>query len=374
VTRTAVVGAGPAGLAVAARMKDAGVPVVVLEGAAQVGASWRAHYDRLHLHTARTLSALPGASFPRRHGRWVPRDGVVAYLEDYAAHNALDIRFETTVLRLDRREGGWLLATSGEDVEADRVVIATGYNRRPFTPDWPGRDGYPGDLVHASAYRNAGPYRGRHVLVAGGGNTGAEIAVDLVEGGAAGVRLALRTPPQIFPRQALGIPSQAIGMCIPHLPRPVADRVLAILQRMFVGDLSRYGMPMPAARPYSDYLARDAIPILDVGLIGMLKRRRIEIVPAVESFDGEAVVLAGGSRLRPDAVIAATGYRRDLEPLVGHLGVLDARGRPLARGARTHPAAPGLFFIGFDNPFGGNLRALASEARAIARAGQGGGR
>ena len=306
-TRTAVVGAGPAGLAVAAELKDAGVPAVVLEGASQVGASWRAHYDRLHLHTARTLSGLPGAGFPRRHGRWVPRAGVVSYLEDYAARNALDIRFETSVLRLERRDGGWLLATSGEDVEADQVVIATGYNRRPFLPDWPGSDGYPGEIIHASAYRNPGPYRGRHVLVVGGGNTGAEIAVDLVQGGAASVRLAVRTPPQIFPRQALGIPSQAIGICVPYLPLPVADRLLTILQRVFVGDLARYGMPKPVARPYSDYLARDVIPILDIGLIGLLKRRLVEVLPGVESFDGDAVVLADGSRVMPDAVIAATG-------------------------------------------------------------------
>ena len=110
-------------------------------------------------------------------------------------------------------------------------MIATGYNRRPFLPEWTGRDDYAGELVHAASYRSPAPYRGKHVLVVGAGNSGAEIAVDLVEGGAASVRLSVRTPPQIFPRQALGIPSQAIGICLPHLPIPVADRLLAALQR-----------------------------------------------------------------------------------------------------------------------------------------------
>ena len=367
-TRVAVVGAGPAGLAVAAQLTDAGVPAVVLEQGSQVGASWRGRYDRLRLHTARRLSGLPGAAFPRRYGRWVPRDGVVSYLEDYAARNALDVRLETPVLRLERSDGGWRLATASGDIAADRVVIATGNSRRPFLPEWPGRDEYTGELIHASDYRNPAPYRDKHVLVAGGGNSGAEIAVDLVEGRAASVRLSLRTPPQVFPRQALGIPAQAIGICVPHLPLPVADRLLSVLQRVFVGDLSRFGMPKPWVRPYSDYLARDVIPILDVGLIGLLRRGEVGIVTAIESFAGGAVILADGTRATPDAVIAATGYRRELEPLVGHLGVLDPSGRPLVRGADTHPAAPGLHFIGFDNPLGGSLRALGGQARAIARA------
>jgi putative flavoprotein involved in K+ transport len=365
----AVVGAGPAGLAVAALLKDAGVPAVVLEAGPQVGTSWRGQYDRLRLHTARTLSDLPGLAFPRAHGRWVPRDGVLAYLEDYAERKGLDVRFDTAVRRLERRDRGWLLAIAGGDpIEAGQVVIATGRNRRPFLPAWPGREQYPGELIHSASYRNPAAYRGKHVLVVGAGNSGAEIAVDLVQGGAAGVRLSVRTPPQIFPRQALGIPSQAIGIAIPHLPVAVADRLLAGLQRVFVGDLSRHGMPRASARPYSDYLARDVIPILDVGLIGLLERRELEVVPAVEAFDESTIQLAGGSRVTADAVIAATGYERDLEPLVGHLGVLDPHGRPLVRGADTHPAAPLLFFAGFANPFGGNLRQIGRDARAIAGA------
>lgn len=371
VTRSTVVvvGAGPAGLAAAAMLKDEGVPAVVLEQSSRVGASWRGHYDRLHLHTARALSDLPGFGFPRRHGRWVPRDGVVSYLEEYAERNGLDVRFDTAILRVERRDGGWLLLTGrDEHIEVQQVVIATGYNRRPFLPDWEGRDEYAGEIVHAASYRSPAPYRGKQVLVVGAGNTGAEIAVDLVEGGAGSVRLSVRTPPQIFPRQALGIPSQAIGICVPHLPIPVGDRLLAALQRLFVGDLSRYGMPKPDHRPYSDYLRRDVTPILDVGLVTLLKRHKLEVVPGVQAFDRTAVILSDGSRVTADAVIAATGYRRDLEPLVGHLGVLEQSGRPTVHGANTHPAAQGLYFIGFTNPISGNLRELGSQARKIAKA------
>lgn len=350
-------------------LEEVGVPAVVLEQSSRVGASWRGHYDRLHLHTARTLSDLPGLGLPRGHGRWVPRDGVVSYLERYAQRNGLDVRFNTAVQRVERRDGGWLLLTGrDEQLEVEQVVMATGYNRRPFLPEWKGRDEYAGELVHAASYRSPAHYRGKHVLVVGAGNSGAEIAVDLVEGGAASVRLSVRTPPQIFPRQALGIPSQAIGICIRHLPIPVGDRILAAAQRLFVGDLSRYGMPKPDHQPYTDSLRRDVIPVLDVGLVELLKHHKLEVVPGVQAFDEADVLLTDGSRVTADAVIAATGYRRDLEPLVGHLvGVLETNGRPTVHGANTHPAAPGLYFIGFTNPISGNLRELGIQARKIAK-------
>jgi putative flavoprotein involved in K+ transport len=80
------------------------------------------------------------------------------------------------------------------------------------------------------------------------------------------------------------------------------------------------------------------------------------------------VCLADGSRRRADVVIAATGYRRGLEPLVGHLGVLGTDGRPRVRGAETDRAAPGLWFTGFTNPISGMFRELGIDAKRIARA------
>jgi putative flavoprotein involved in K+ transport len=367
-TKTVVVGAGPAGLAAAAMLERSGVRAVVLERASHVGASWRGQYDRLRLHTTRAFSDLPGLRYSRGYGRWVPRDGVVAYLEGYAAHHALEILFDTEVERIDPANGGWLLPTSHGELEAPRVVVATGYNRIPFVPGWPGRERYAGELVHSSAYSNAAPYRGKEVLVVGAGNSGAEIAVDLVEGGARRVLIAVHTPPQIVPRQALGVPAQLFGIGIRRLPPSIGDRIVGLMQRVFVGDLSRFGMPRAEQGFHSDFLRRGVIPILDVGLIGLLKRRAVHVVAAVESFEQGAVVLADGSRVSPEAVIAATGYRRGLEPLVGHLGVLEAGGRPTVHGSRSHPNAPGLYFIGFTNPISGNLRELGIDARKLARA------
>ena len=363
-----VIGAGPSGLSAAAMLGRHGVDTQVLERDEAVAASWRRHYDRLHLHTVRWLSHLPGLRFSRGHGRWVHRDGVVRYLERYVEHHGIDVRPGVEVRRIERNRDGWTLETSAGELRSRCVVVATGYNHTPFMPAWPGRESFSGDLVHASEYRNPEPYRDRDVLVVGTGNTGAEIAVDLIEGGASRVRIAVRTPPNIVLREAGGVPTQVTGVLMRYMPPRVADRLVRPVQRMTVGDLSEYGLPDPPEGVYTRVRRDDVIPIIDVGLIRALKERRVEIVTAVDGFDGDEVLLADGSRLSPDAVIAATGYRRGLESLVGHLGILGQNGRPLAHGPRTHPSAPGLYFLGYTNPVSGMFLEIGIDARRIARA------
>jgi putative flavoprotein involved in K+ transport len=365
-----VVGGGPGGLAAAYALRARGVRAVVLERSDRIGASWRGHYDRLHLHTTRRLSQLPGLPIPRRFGRWVARDDLVRYLEKYAEHHALEIVTGVEVSRIDPAPDGtgWLLhATGGRRLTGGAVVVATGHNHTPRLPDWHGSDAYPGELLHASAYRNARPYAGRDVLVVGIGNTGAEIAVDLVEGGASRVRLAVRTAPHIVRRSTAGWAAQYTGVLVRRLPVPLVDRLARPLARLSVPDLSAHGLPRPDTGLYSR-VRQGAIPVQDVGLIDAVRGGRVEIVAAVERFEDRKVVLADGTRLEPDAVIAATGYAPGLEPLVGHLGVLDPRGRPVVHGGRSPRDAPGLYFTGFTNPISGMLRELARDARRIARA------
>jgi putative flavoprotein involved in K+ transport len=363
-----VIGAGPGGLAAAAALRQRGLRPLVVERAEQLGASWRTHYDRLHLHTTRRLSSLPGLPIPRAFGRWVGRDDVVRYLEGYAEYHDLDIATGIEVTRVDRSDSGWELpATGGRVLTSPVVVVATGHNHTPYIPDWPGRNTFSGDLLHASGYRNAAPYAGRDVLVVGVGNTGAEIAVDLVEGGAARVRLAVRTPPHIMRRSTAGWPAQASGILVRRLPARVVDRVAPYIEKVSVPDLSAYGLPRPANGLYARVLD-GAIPVQDVGLIAAVRSGRVEPVAAVEGLDGDKVRLADGTTISPEVVIAATGYRRGLESLVGHLDVLDGRGRPVVHGARTPPGAPGLYFTGFTNPISGMFREMAIDARKIARA------
>ncbi|MDK1345940.1 NAD(P)/FAD-dependent oxidoreductase [Streptomyces sp. 378] len=366
-----VIGGGPGGLSAAYALRARGIRAVVLEKSDRVGASWRRHYDRLRLHTTRRLSALPGLPMPRRFGRWVSRDDVVRYLEKYAEHHRLEIVTGVEVSRIERSPDGtgWLLrATGGRELTGAAVVVATGYNHTPRVPDWPGRAAFTGEFLHAGAYRDGEPYAGRDVLVAGAGNTGAEIAVDLMESGAARVRLAVRTVPHIVRRSTAGWAAQYSGVLVRRLPVGLVDRVARVQAKVAVPDLSAHGLPRPDTGLYSR-VRQGAIPVQDVGLIDAVRKGKVEIVAAVECFeDGGKIALADGTRISPDVVIAATGYVRALEDLVGHLDVLDDRGRPVAHGARTPSNAPGLYFTGFTNPISGNLREMALDAVKIAKA------
>ena len=363
-----VVGAGPGGLATAAALRQKGLPALVLERTLVVGSSWRRHYDRLHLHTVRWLSGLPGLPIPGREGRWVSRDGFVSYLEAYAQHHRLDIRRNTEVRGIFRDGNSWRIATSQGELSARRVVLATGQNRVPFLPPWPGVDGFQGRLLHSSGYRSGAEMRGKDVLVVGAGNSGAEIAVDLVEQGAARVRLSVRRAPNVIERTVAGfVPAQLLAIALGRLPLQISDGLSRATARITVGDLTRYGLPAPERGIYTQMIRDRQIPILDVGFLSALRRGEIEVVPAVLALEGPGVRLLGGRQIEPEVVIAATGFRPGLEPLVNGLGVLLEDGSPRVHGERTAEEAPALHLVGFGTPPGGQLRQIAIEARRIAR-------
>ena len=364
-----VIGAGPAGLAAAALLRRRGFETLVLERSGQVGARWAARYDGLRLNSMRIFSTLPGYRIPRRDGRFPSRDAFVSYLGDYASHHGLDVRLETELDRVDRPEadGWWRLGTSRGPLLARYAVVATGFDAIPVRPDWAESGGFTGELLHSSELRALQPYRGREVLVVGAGNSGLDIAGHLVDIGAT-VSVAMRTPPNLFPRQWHGIPLQPLGLPAERLPPKVGDVAGRGIQHLIYGDLSPHGIPRAPEGIQSTFRHRLVSPAIDAGFVAALKGGRTRIVKPVAGLDGSDVVLVDGTRLQPDAVICATGYRRGLEGLVGHLGVLRPDGVPVHfHGAPEHPAAPRLYFAGFDGAPTGQIRLMPGHARRIAR-------
>jgi cation diffusion facilitator CzcD-associated flavoprotein CzcO len=264
--------------------------------------------------------------------------------------------------RIERDGDRWCVRTSAGDMHAAHVVVATGKARRGHIPAWKGRDAYVGPLIHAIDYRSPDAYRGRDVLVVGAGCSGAEIAYDLAEGGARRVRLAARTAPNMMLRAPIGPP---LAMALYHLPLRWSDAIARFARRRTIGDLSEYGLPIPEEGVFSRLRRLGVAPtIVDPEVIQAIREYRIEIVPGVEELDVEIVQLADGTRIAPDAVICATGYGTGLDPVVGHLGVLNEKGAPRVVDGE---AAPGLRFVGYiTRP--AQLGHLGSEARTAARA------
>lgn len=281
-TPVAIVGAGPAGIAMAVSLRDRGMhPLVIDKG--DVAASWRARYDRLKLNTGRPFSHLPRRPYPRGTPMFPTRADVVAYYDGHAREPGIELRLDTEVTRIDRRGDAWLLRTTTGDIHAKQVVVATGQQHTPRIPDSPGGDDFTGTLLHSSAYRNPTPFIGQQVLVVGAGASGMEIAYDLATGGAHHVSLAVRSPPNIMLRSLPGgLPSDLIALPLQHLPVRMADAIARTAQRASLGDLARFGLPIPDEGVFArDRRLGQSPTLVDMDVIDAVKDGSIGVVAAV---------------------------------------------------------------------------------------------
>ena len=361
-----IIGAGPAGLATAAALRSKGLSAAILEKSDAVGAVWRRHYDRLHLHTDRARSALPGLPIPKAYGRYPARARVVEYLEAYTAKFGLEPVFDAPVWAV-RREGRVWRAEAGENSRtAPIIVVATGWADYPHSPTWPGMEEFSGAVLHSSRYRNPAPFAGKSVLVVGYGNSGAEIALDLAEAGV-DVVLSVRSPVNIVPRELFGVPILAFPAAEQWLPPRAADALNAPLIRFVIGSIEKLGLKRSPKGPLQSIAEDGRVPLIEVGTLEAIRDGRIKLRGDIASFARESVAFRQSPAERFDAIILATGFRPDLRALLPEAqGVLSATGAPLVSGRAT--AEPGLFFCGAIPSALGQLRQIGFEATRIADA------
>ncbi len=361
--RAIVIGAGPAGLATAACLGNAGLDVTLLERASEVGERWREHYDRLVLHTSKARSALPGMPLPSDWPRYVSRDQLVEYLEDYTRFHDLQPRFGTEVQDVTRDGAVWRVTAADESHEAEVVVIATGLAQRPRLPTIPGLAAFDGPVVHSSGYQNPRDIDGQHVLVIGFGNSGGDIALDLADAGR-DVEVVVRGPVNLLPKEMFGVPITSFELLTRLLPYTWADAITAPLLRVMTGRPEAYGMVKAEKGPAAQVIEDGRVPLIDVGTLAAIRDGRIRVRPAIDRFEGGTAIFADGKRSDVDAVVLATGYAVDLRPLLpSHPEVLDKTGAPTVSGARTK--LPGLYFCSYAVSANGQLRRMSQEALAI---------
>ncbi|GAB5373594.1 MAG: NAD(P)/FAD-dependent oxidoreductase [Acuticoccus sp.] len=360
-----VIGAGLSGLAVAEGLSRRGIAVTILEAQPRVADPWRARHPALRLNIHRHFARLPGLRPPRRDGPFLTRDSVVDYLERYARHIGVPIRFGAEVTAITRAVAGWRVDTAIGTFGAAHVVFATGRDRVPVIPDWPGRDTFRGDLIHAADLGDAVRFDGKRVLVVGAGNSGADVLNHLARHRPAAIAVSVRNGPAVVPARVFGFPLHRLARVFAAMPTWLLDPAFRVTERLFLGNLRRHGLP---SHPDGGgtRLIRDGVAFaIDEGFVRALKTERINVRPPIAAFEGAAVRFADGGSLTPDAIIAATGYATGLSQLLGQLGVLDERGRPKHPTGERDPDNPGLWFAGYRPLFAGYFDAARIAAERI---------
>jgi cation diffusion facilitator CzcD-associated flavoprotein CzcO len=356
-TNVAVIGAGPAGLAVAACLRKAGVDFIILEKAEQVGAAWRRHYKRLHLHTIKRFSSLPFRPFDRSYPRYIPRAEMVRYLESYSAQFDIKPRFGETVRSVRRDANAWIVESASSSFHAGSVVVASGMNADPVMPNFSGRENFKGRVMHSADYVDSAPFRHRRVLVVGMGNTGAEIALDLLEGGAEPT-VSVRNGVHIVPRDLFGIPIQVVAMAASALPARANDTLFPFILDLALGDLAKFGIKRPNQGILEQAAKSHKIPVLDIGTAKKISEGAIKIMPGILTITDDGVVFNDSEKRLFDAIIFATGYRPSYRSFLPS----DDIAPDVERSADN----AGIYFVGFHVAITGQLHEIGKQAIRVA--------
>lgn len=352
----AVIGAGPAGLAVGACLKKAGIDFVMLEREQKLAPSWRRHYERLHLHTVKNASSLPFLPFPADYPRYVSRLEVIRYLETYAVTFGLEPRFGERVRSVRRDAEDWIVEAERATVRAPFLVIASGNNAEPIRPIVPGIEAFKGETLHAADYVNAKSFAGRSVLVIGMGNSGAEIALDLAEGGARPT-ISIRNGVHIAPRDLFGIPIQWVALLAAgRLPRKFNDTIFPPILDLALGYPAKYGLRRPQEGILEQAANRGRIPMLDVGTMRKVREGAIKVAPGIGQIAANGIHFNDGQKAQFDAIIFATGFRPNYQDFLADEAAMKSRYLDSR-----------LFFVGFHNPITGLLRQISADAVKVTR-------
>ncbi|KAL2929221.1 Indole-3-pyruvate monooxygenase YUCCA2 [Bienertia sinuspersici] len=351
-----IVGAGPSGLAVAACLKEKGIPSLILERADCLGSLWKYRtYNRLRLHLPKQFCQLPNLPFPKNFPTYPTKEQFLTYLESYAKHFNLRPVFERAVKRAhyDARHGLWRVLASGPKKEVVEyvcqwLVVATGENAEAYVPHFEGREEFKGKMIHTSEYKSGDEFSGKKVLVVGCGNSGMEICLDLCNHNAY-PSLVVRESVHILPQQMLGSSTFGLSMCLlKWFPLKIVDQVLLLITRVMLGDTAQLGIPRPRIGPLEYKSISGKTPVLDVGTLARIKAGDIKVFPGVKRLTHQGTEFVDERMENFDAIILATGFKSNVPCWLKDTFMFSEKdGYPVKPFPNGWKGKDGLYAVGF---------------------------
>lgn len=373
-----IVGAGPSGITAAKNLLDAGfTDLTIFDRGSEVGGNWvfdaesghSSVFETTHIISSRQYSQYDDYPMPASYPDYPGHRELAAYFQGYARRFGLypHIRFRTLVERCEReRDGGWRVTvrTEGgatETTSFHQLVVCNGHHWEPRWPDYPGE--FTGEYLHSHDFKRAEPFRGRRVLVIGGGNSACDCAVETSRVSER-TDLSWRRGYWIVPKFIFGIPGDVIHNWATRrfgfIPWRVRRPLLELLLRLYNGPARAYGLPDP------DHAFGATHPTVNSELLYFLRHGAIHPRPDVARFEGKRVHFTDGSEGEYDAVIACTGF------VIRH-PFLDSEVADYSDGPvplflkMIHPRYDDLHFIGLVQPLGCIWPLAELQSRIMAR-------
>ncbi|SEG72120.1 NAD(P)/FAD-dependent oxidoreductase [Paenibacillus sp. UNC499MF] len=311
-----IIGGGQAGLAMGYFLKRKGIPFLILDAHKRTGDSWRSRYDSLTLFTPRMYSSLPGMKFPGVPDGLPAKDETADYLEAYAKAFDLPIRHQTKVHSLTKHEHGFKIETGQETFIARQVVVATGPFHEPVIPDFAKKLPEEVMQIHSSGYKNVSQLADGPVLVVGGGNSGAQIAVEL--SGHRQVTISAS--------------------------RPMSFKPMRIFGKNIFWYFETFGLLKAGKEsPLGSWLKKQPEQVYGTELKALLKKGVVSLRQRAVDADSGEILFEDAARMKAANIIWATGFRSDY-PWIGIPEAADANGKPIH--VKGVSKAKGLYYVG----------------------------
>ncbi len=337
-----IIGGGQGGIALGARLRQLGVPTIIVERNERPGDSWRKRYKSLCLHDPVWYDHLPYIPFPENWPIFAPKDKVGDWLEMYTKVMELNYWSSTTCKSAsydeDTKEWTVVVDRDGEEVvlRPKQLVLATGMSGKPNIPTFKGQDVFKGEQQHSSQHPGPDAYKGKKVVVIGSNNSAHDICAALWEGGA-DVTMLQRSSTHIVRSDTLmdiglgdlyseravasGMTTRKADLIFASLPyRIMHEFQIPLYDKMrerdaeFYADLEKAGFLLDwgadGSGLFMKYLRRGSGYYIDVGACDLVIDGSIKLKSGsgVSHLTEDAVVLEDGTELPADLVIYATGY------------------------------------------------------------------
>jgi hypothetical protein len=367
-----VIGAGPSGLAAAKAVLDAGLRLTVFEAGPGVGGNWRfsdqeghsSVFETTHIISSKLLSQYHDFPMPADYPDYPSHEQLLAYFEHYAQHFGVTqyIQFSSRVIACTQDEQArWQVTVEHGGTQTthmfDALMVANGHHYKPRWPEYPGN--FTGEFLHSHGFKRAAPFAGKRVLVIGGGNSAADIAVETSRVSAA-THISWRRGYWIVPKFLLGAPPDVTNLKMLWMPKALRRFISERLLLLVNGKNEAIGLPAP------DHHLGQTHPLLNSELYYFVRHGKIKPHGEIARFDGNTVHFKNGEAIEVDTLICATGYWID-HPFFDKSLIDFSRG-PVPLYLRMLPEhIRNLYFIGLFQPLGCIWPAAELQAKIAAR-------